>query len=699
MTTEQRTGIRSEAWEGLKGSFRRMSIAITGEPVNIVTLQPLDDTLGKTDVYRNIYLNPHHPLICSRPEKEAVMMLKGVYAHEQMHQQLTDFSVFKRETEKKPEDEQETFHMICNIIEDPAIEYFASRYFGGKLLQALRFSIMQIYKASLPITEAGSLAEQFFNALIQYGDGGLIKGEFTFPEARRIFHECIPLIDRAIESIETEERVRYMDKVFELSRSIWEPEKEFVKWLQNQWKKNGRDHGNSSGFSNPGLKTKLGDPSSSKTQRRRKITFRRISKEEAEELMKRSVESGEIPPDADVEVLITDEPINAPNGGTPLTQGNAQKKAQNDEPDSTQSAGDKSESVGNGKPEDKEDGDADKDASESSASGTGGQTPEQGEGEISEDEYVLTENLLTEIAAEINEAISEAAAARQAKEKADSEIIDVQPFDTVYPGVKCENHKVKIEPSDTAETTYQKLRAPLNGLISLLTEQFKRIFRNDMEEREYRSSGKVSVKRLCSGKVTTRVFTRRKAPGNKSDLAVMMVVDESGSMEGENIATARNTAILLAEVFSALHIPLKVMGFTESGGIVHHYHYMSWHNTPAERLALQSIQARSANFDGYAVRYAAELISRRPEQHSLIIIISDGLPASAHYLSEQNQGIYDVRNAVQQASKHAKVLGILVGDESPDKHQYMYGRNLLHIENVSDLPTLLSKKIKQIIKG
>lgn len=707
-------GISEKIWSGLKNSFVRMSISLLGRPVKIVTLDVNDKELGMTDLYQNVYLNPYHKLVKDLPEKEAVTMITGVYGHEQMHQLLTDFKVFERECKKKPEDEQETFHMVCNIIEDPTIEYFANQFFGGKLLRALRFCVMQTYRQSPSLEESKTPAAQFFNALIQYGDGGILKGFFTFPEARRIFHEVIPFVDNAIETFDTEQRVRYMDKVFELSRPIWEPEKDYMKKLHELWKELGRDHGNSTGFGDPSIKGKLNKSAKpSITQRRRKITFRRVSKEEAEEIMK-NAKDGPIDPEADIEVLITDEPMDSSEGtsvpvegasGGPSGGGSSENSAgssggsgENTEQDETgEKNGDKDDTPG----KETESSEIDSGGSDSSADaggiGHGGNGYEGEEAIVSEDEYHLSDEMIAEITRDIARALIEGE--RELLATKDEEDVNLTPSSKEYKGVKCVNHKIQVDNASAAALAYSSIVSSAESMIGNIVGQFKRIFRNDVEEKEYRNSGKVSVKRLSSGKVTSRVFERRRAPGNKHDMAVFILVDESGSMRGLKCEVARLTTIILSEVFARLNIPIKVVGFTEGlTNRVEHYHYQSWHNSPNERHKLLNISARGSNFDGYSIRYASELLNKRQEAHKLLIVISDGYPAASYYETDED-GINDTRNAVQYASKQAKVLGILVGSVSPEKHQYMYGINFLHIEKVSELPVLLAQRVKRIVKG
>lgn len=691
-------GITKRLWEGLKNSFVRMAIALTGQPVKIVTLDENSDDLGMTDMYRNVFLNPAHELVRNLPEKEAVMMITGVFGHEEMHQLLTDFSVFKRAREAKPEDEQETFHMICNIIEDPTIEYFANQFFGGKLLKSLHFCIMQMYRQAPPLEESKTPAEQFFNALIQYGDGGILKGNFTFPEARQMFHEVIPFVDIAIETYDCEQRVKYMDKVFELSRPVWEPEKDFMKKLHELWQRLGRDHGGSSGFGDPSLKGKLNkNAPASKMQRRRKITFRRVSREEADELMKRS-SGGPIPDDADIEVLITDEPPKSSEGesGVPMPMAGGGSDGEKEKGSGTDGESDAGGTAGQEGAKEEENGDGSGGSDTGNGTGSGGQGISGDEAEVSEEEYHLDEEMLAEIAKDIARAIDEGE--RQELAERDNDNIDLTPSSKVYEGVKCVNYKVSISDIASAQALYAAIVIPAETMICNIVSQFKRIFRNDVSEKEYRSSGRVSMRRLSSGTRSARVFERRKSPSNKSDMAVIILVDESGSMHGNKTEQARLTAVILAEVFARLNVPIKVVGFTESMNTVEHYHYQSWKNSPQERCKLLNITARSANFDGYSIRYASELLNKRSEEHKLMIVISDGQPAASYYEDDED-AINDTRNAVQQASKKAKVLGILLGKGSPNVHQYMYGINFMHVAQISDLPALLAQRIKRIVKG
>ena len=106
---------------------------------------------------------------------------------------------------------------------------------------------------------------------------------------------------------------------------------------------------------------------------------------------------------------------------------------------------------------------------------------------------------------------------------------------------------------ETLSPVYTRVVQSLTGSISILTSQFKRIFKADLEERERRTSGRLNIKRLTTGTPSSRVFDRKRLPGNKRDTAVILLIDESGSMRGQKVQVAQQTAILLAEVFVNTH--------------------------------------------------------------------------------------------------------------------------------------------------
>jgi len=178
----------------------------------------------------------------------------------------------------------------------------------------------------------------------------------------------------------------------------------------------------------------------------------------------------------------------------------------------------------------------------------------------------------------------------------------------------------------------------------------------------------------------------------------MLLVDQSGSMEGSKIRCARNTAIGLSEVFGKLNITTSVIGFTNCGKTVQQYHYLHWKNTLNDRIRLLHISAERDNFDGYSIRYATKLLEKRSEQHKILIVISDGLPACSYYRNFSH-GVTDTSQAIREAEKVADVIGVAVHTDDTDVLHAMYRSSFLQVDDENELFQNLSRKIKEKIKG
>ena len=264
----------------------------------------------------------------------------------------------------------------------------------------------------------------------------------------------------------------------------------------------------------------------------------------------------------------------------------------------------------------------------------------------------------------------------------------------------CKNIKIRVG-SSKAELAdkYNAIVAEMQTGITHLSAQIQRILRNDRAEKIYKTSGKISIDRLASGRLTANLFTKRRDPHNKCDADICILVDESGSMYGTKSQLCRKTAIALAESLRNLGISLHIIGFTaDEGADAVHFHYMNGNNTRDTRLALMNISARSNNFDGYSIRYATEYMKKKPSEHKLMIIVSDGQPACRAY-GWNADGVNDTALAIHDASKYFPVVGILIGNENPDIHRKMYGYNFLHINNPNNLFQGLAKIIEKQVRN
>lgn len=750
-------------WNAQFRDLQKRNAGITGQFYPVRNVEPgQEDQLGYTSSKRSIHLNPFHPLLDDLNEIEKVSLIMGVDAHELLHQIFTDFAYFEKKMGKINQFERPIFAVINNVLEDAAIENFADQVMGGTMLSSLNYSIAYIYSKSPDLSEAQSPFSQYIAALINFGDMGPLKGNFTFPEARKAFIQTAPLFEQGVYETVGKNRIEIACKIMEMTRPLWEEDvkknEEMAKLLEDLAKRfKSQMRGSGSGQD--------ADEASDDGKRssRRKITIKKVSKEELEEMRKNGElsepgegGSGELP-DGDITLIVCDEEDakddEKSSGGVSISMDGTPSEEKGESGESSESAdGEKSDEDGeeksgkSGESEEESDEDSDKDGDGESKDGDGKESEKDGKdegkeqkpnndgnknnpfttptgqpvqkignepmpegfeesdeangvGDITEDEYTLSEEDMKRIAEEVEKAEEE-----MAKEEAgEAEVNTIDDFNVTSPKLgkkSCLNYRVSYDSCDHAylEEKYAQTLSKLSPGIKNLTTQLKRIFENDYEETEYRTSGRINLKRANSGRVTARVFDRRIAPSNKSNFCVELLVDESGSMSGGGKATsARECCIALAEVFANLHIPVYVIGFTADtkGHDIVHNHYITWKNTHNERLKLMNITARANNCDGYSIRYATEVLKKSKAENKLLIVLSDGQPAASGYYD----GVADTKQAIRDAKKHTNVLGVAIGNSDTETIFHMYEKDFLHVGKVDDLFSGLSKQLQKMMKN
>lgn len=193
-------------------------------------------------------------------------------------------------------------------------------------------------------------------------------------------------------------------------------------------------------------------------------------------------------------------------------------------------------------------------------------------------------------------------------------------------------------------------------------------------------------------------FTRTRLPSNETKLAVGLLIDESGSMSyGDRITHAKKTAIVLFDFCQKLQIPITIYGHSTDEHGVALYSYAEF-NSPdtTDCYRLMDMSARNGNRDGAALRFVAEHLSERPELQKLLIIISDGQPASAGYYGTEAEA--DLRGIKKEYSKKGiKLFAAAIGDDK-ENIKRIYQDGFLDITHLEDLPKNMTLLVKQYLK-
>lgn len=722
--------------------FHNVASCQTGK--NIPVNESPDGSLGYSTEKSEIFLSTRDPVYKPMSEYERPMFLRGVFAHELLHLLITNFPVYIKAIQRQGSRfQQEIYSNFLNIAEDGAIENFAPDYLSREYTRTLEFVRAQLYKSSPIIKEEDIPLQQFLNAVLEFRFFGFLKSTIYDPKAKAVFAKCIPLIAQCFEEPAQAGRVKLVDECFEIARPLWEELVNESSRQQDELEKLMNDLLNQFGVAkNTGSGTGSDDSdphagSESGIRRRRKITVKKVSAEEYKRLKEEAKDAPQGGGDGDITIITTDEPLDDNDDDDKAasckdaSSGRSSESGENEEGNDSTGSSDYGDAYDADNASDETDGDSTSNSSDttgtdashsakanpSGSSKSARSTPNSHEVDMSdipasnemressatmEDELNKELVLTEEDILAINQTYDhyEADDTKQEKGVSPDETLFDFKVDGGYKNVcgkaKCQNIVVRCPVNDTAKSRYNDIAKSMSSQITLLTNNLRRILKNRQEEKMYKTDGKVSVKRLYGGRVTSRVFTKRRLP-DSSELAAVVAVDISGSMSGYKIQMARQAAIGLAEVMGNLKIPVYIFGFTadENGFDANHYHYLNWSNKPSDRYSLLQIDAMCDNFDGYSIRYAAQLLHRKNAEKKLLLVISDGMPACNAY--GYGLGVEDAKLAITEANREATTIGILLGNNSPQHHREMYGYNFIHCENPNDLFTKLSGILKRYI--
>ena len=199
-----------------------------------------------------------------------------------------------------------------------------------------------------------------------------------------------------------------------------------------------------------------------------------------------------------------------------------------------------------------------------------------------------------------------------------------------------------------------------------------------------------------------KFFSKIKLPQDLPDMAIAILVDQSGSMHGTRLDQAQKAAVLLDDFATSIAIPTLVVGHNTHNaskdrveGTALYLHAMFERVSNKDKARLVMMEANGSNRDGMALNAVSEILAKRPEEYKILIIISDGLPNSQDYggeLAEQ-----DIRNIVAAAKrKGVQTFAAAIGS-SKENIRRIYGEGFLDITDLSTLPRNLLKIISKRI--
>lgn len=192
-----------------------------------------------------------------------------------------------------------------------------------------------------------------------------------------------------------------------------------------------------------------------------------------------------------------------------------------------------------------------------------------------------------------------------------------------------------------------------------------------------------------------RFFASKKQPQDLPDMAIAVLVDQSGSMYGERLRMAMEAAILLDDFASGLGIPILIAGHNTANGAdtVMYLHALFDRAGKTDSYRLAQMRADENNRDGMALNIIADMLAKRPEEMKLLIVISDGQPSAVCYRGQAARD--DIKHIVAALKvKGIQTFAAAVGDDK-EQIREIYGEGFLDVSNLATLPQTMVRLISK----
>lgn len=232
---------------------------------------------------------------------------------------------------------------------------------------------------------------------------------------------------------------------------------------------------------------------------------------------------------------------------------------------------------------------------------------------------------------------------------------------------------------------FDTVKQHINGLVNTFSKFFV--------EQEYRLTGMrrgvLDTNKLAEAYQAVETVYSNKFKRTTPGLDVCVLIDESGSMSGTDIASARKCAILLNEVFLRLkQCDFYVYGHTADnrhmGEVTINVYRDHWNRN---RYALGKVESYSNNKDSVAIEETYKMVRKQTSKPLLMFVISDGAP-NAYGLRGQ-PAVEEVKKVVNRIESNGDTLVCQIAIESHFRPQDMFNHYVV-MTDMNTFPSDLS---------
>jgi nitric oxide reductase NorD protein len=197
----------------------------------------------------------------------------------------------------------------------------------------------------------------------------------------------------------------------------------------------------------------------------------------------------------------------------------------------------------------------------------------------------------------------------------------------------------------------------------------------DGEEIDLDAQVEARADRKSGGEPSPRLFIHRRRI--ERSLAVMFMVDMSGSTKGWVNDAERESLVLLCEAIEALGDSYAIYGFsgwTRTHCDIYRIKRFADRYDAATRSRIAGIEAKDYTRMGVAVRHLSGLLQKQNTRHKLLVTLSDGRPDDYGDEYRGRYGIEDTRRALLEArEKGIRSYCVTIDRHGADYLPQLYG--------------------------
>jgi len=327
-----------------------------------------------------------------------------------------------------------------------------------------------------------------------------------------------------------------------------------------------------------------------------------------------------------------------------------------------------------------------------------------GEGAVEQDD-AYTGSGYTHAASDVEhllESMAEKAILKDLESKRITELNELAQgisYGNAHTGINMKVHRM----ADVNEVLIDQYYASAGDLLRISKKLQRSVLQNLQDKRNGGKMTNLLVGRRLDPHTLPRndghVFYKSILPNEAPELAIGLLLDESGSMQGKHRATyARGTAIILYDFCRALNIPVMIYGHsTGAGKGVDMYSYAEFDAIDRnDCFRLMDISARGSNRDGAPLRYVAEQLTKRSEETKILMLVSDGQPSHTGYYGTAAED--DLRSIMQEYQRKGVLFVAAAIGSDKANIECIYGDAFLDITDLNKLPVMLTDVIKRHLR-